>query len=143
MMALRHTRRTGRYLAVWLLLWFAIMGLQPRLTVADPGVACAESPDAAATGHAGHPDHEEHGDREAAACGHTQEHDHDGGHAGHASASVLHCALCLHVAAPPPLHIAIDLEGAAPSERVALPPTVHLRVRAAAPPPARGPPHIS
>ena len=138
MHGLRNSRRFGRLLAVWLLLWFVAMAttrVPPALGTADPHVAAAIA--------SAHVDHEGH-------HGHVAEESADDGaevavnvHAGHASGSLSHCPLCAHGAAPPPTLFAPAPAGEVATGPVAAPAAAPLRVRTDAPPPARGPPLFS
>jgi hypothetical protein len=143
MNALRRSRSIGRYLAVWLLLWFVAMSARPVLPLSGAQSACLVAPAESGAEHAEHEGHEGHEDGHAQACSDTQEADGDGGHGGHAAGSPQHCPLCMHAAAPPPPHVAYDSGSVAPADPGATLSRVPLRVRATLPPPARAPPLLS
>ncbi len=124
MRVFRRSRGTARLLAAWLVLWFAVMAVGPRVDAA-PG------PHAAAGFASAHDD----------LCI-QDEHASPASHPAHGTGLLGHCPLCLHAAAP--LSIPIRHEGGArASVACAPPPRAQVRVRATTPPPARGPPAFS
>lgn len=129
MEGLRCSRPIVRLVAVWLLLWFAAMAASPFVGLQDPTRACAA--------HGGHEGDEGH------ACGETDDSDLHAGHAGSTSAGFTHCPVCLHAAAPPPVHALQALPEILPAGPGARTASAPVRVRTAVPPPARGPPAFS
>jgi len=124
MHGLRHSRRLGCLLAGWLLAWFMAMAAAPLA----PWAAGPVVPMASAAADHSH----------AQGAAHAHE-----GHAGHAAATVAHCPMCVHAAAPA---LAVPAQPAAaevPALRVAAGGGPVPRVRGAAPPPGRGPPAFS
>lgn len=139
MHALRHSRRLGRLLALWLLLWFVAMAV----TRVPPPVGADQAPSATAVASA-HVDHEGHhhgtmaDEREASHSDSAV-----GLHGAHASGSPSHCPLCTCGAAPPPPQFAPAQADEQPADCPAARTDSPLRVRTDAPPPARGPPLFS
>ena len=138
MQSLRHSRRLGRLLAVWLLLWFVAMA---ATRVLPPAGADQARLVAAASAHADHQGHHQGHVADEPAQGEAEVA--VGLHAGHASGSVSHCPLCTHGAAPPPPQFAALPAGAAPIDHPGAQRAAPVRVRTDAPPPARGPPLLS
>jgi hypothetical protein len=140
MNALRRARRSGRFLAAWLLLWFIAMAAPiGSLGRAEAhGVSISVAADEHCT--EGHEHTHQHlaGSGEHGAGPHT-----DHLHTGHAGGSLSHCALCMHAAAPPALQFAPRFAGESASDRPMATRRTSVRVRTAAPPPGRGPPVIS
>lgn len=147
MQATHRSRRFGRFVAVWLLLWFVAMSTAPVGPLsALVGVHHLESgtgdaKDVTDCGRAGH--HHHHGDEQAAQA-------RDGcaasaveAHADHETGSSSHCPLCLHGAAPPPVVPAVLAAAETPAERLVQPTRSVRRPRTDVPPPARGPPALS
>jgi len=135
MQDLRRSRRIVRLAAAWLMLWFAAMAAAPFVGLADATRACAA--------HGGQESHEGHEGHEGHACGDADGSDLHAGHAGSASAGFTHCPVCLHAAAPPPVHALQALPEVLPAGPAAQPASAPVRVRTAVPPPARGPPAFS
>jgi hypothetical protein len=133
MHTLRRLRSIGRFMAAWFLLWACVMAAAPIPALRDGGHAAAAGARLDLTAHALHqPPH----------CG-----DADVGppaaHQGHEPGSASHCPMCMQAAAPPPPHDASDLVEPRPAHIPESGYGVALRVRAAMPPPARGPPVFS
>lgn len=137
MHALRHSRGIGRFLAAWLLLWFVAMAASPLPLPHQAGHAKAGHVDESRAACAGHHAHAGHAPQ---ACAGADDLYADGnGDAANPS----HCPVCLHVAAPPSPPLARMLPDAAPGATASASFDTQLRIRTAAPPPARGPPQLS
>jgi hypothetical protein len=147
MQATHRSRRFGRLMAAWLLLWFLAMSGAPL--GAPSGVLNAHSPpsikgDAKDVADCGHAAHHHHPDHDQAAqpldpCAAGPE----DVHARHAAGSLSHCPLCLHGAAPPPVVLPAFAAADTPVERPAHVTRSVRRPRTDVPPPARGPPALS
>jgi hypothetical protein len=143
MQAMYRSRRFGRLLAAWLLLWFVLMSaapVGPLLTAAashSPESVASDSEDAADCGS----DHDHIGHAAQALDGFTTSQ--VDAHAGHGANSLSHCPLCLHCGAPPAAAVAVLAADDATAERP--PPALGSvrRTRTDVPPPARGPPALS
>lgn len=134
MHTLRRLRSIGRFTAAWFLLWACLMAAAPIPALPEGGHAAVP----AAAGGAGTDIDAQHQSPE---CDHADGEPH-AGHQGHGSESA-HCPVCLQAAAPPPPPVEPDLTGRRPAD---VPVAAHgmvLRVHAAMPPPARGPPVFS
>lgn len=116
---LRRSRRLGRLLAAWLLLWFVAMAAVPITPPASLGA------------------HLEH---DAQSCDDVLEQDL---HAAHASGSLSHCPVCMHAAASPPPQLWPRFAADTPADRPAAHRRTHVSTRTDVPPPARGPPVLS
>lgn len=132
MHTLRSTRRMARLVAGWVLLWFVVMTAAPLGAAPAMHEACADF--AAHAEHAGHA---------AQACDADAAADIHAAHAERGAGGTGHCPVCLHAAAPPPPLAGERLPGIVPASVHAAAPAAPLRVRTAAPPPARGPPPFS
>ena len=126
---LRRSRKLGRLLAAWLLLWFVAMGAMPIPPMASLGTDAWATPPVET--HSGHDAHS--GDDPI---------DQDP-HAGHASGSLSHCPVCMHAAASPPAQAGPSSTASTPGDRPSAHHRTHVARRTDVPPPARGPPVLS
>ncbi len=146
MHAIHRSRRFGRLLAAWLLLWFVVMSAAPLGPLSALGglhsaASIASEGDVDDCGTAAHQHHDH--DEEAAQPPDGSAASPLDVHAGHGAGSLSHCPLCLHGAAPPPVVLASSSGAEAPAERPAAAPRSVPRTRTDVPPPARGPPALS
>lgn len=138
-----RSRRFGRLLAAWLLLWFVVMGAAPvGPLLAAAGLHSHESvaSDAEDDSDCGS-DHHHAGDAAQAIDGFASSQ--VDAHAGHGANSLSHCPLCLHCGAPPPVPVAVLAADDTTAERPARAVGSVRRTRTDVPPPARGPPALS
>jgi hypothetical protein len=125
MQSLRGSRRLARFVAAWLLAWFAVM--QGTALLRAPGGLAA---DAVASMEADtlHEDH----------AGHAMD---DEEHTG--AEHIAQCPGCLFSTAPPPQEFALAQAVHAPAEPPALAAATAPRAHPLPQPPARGPPTVS
>lgn len=137
-----RTRTLGRCFAVWLLLWFLVMGANP--VVPSLAVqACVQPSGEHGNEHAHHGGEEAHALHAGGGCIDANVGTEDSGHDGHSAGSSLHCALCLHAGAPPPAWDPGLAKCPAPSSVHVVPREPRCGSRPFPLPPARGPPALS